>query len=206
MKKLLNLKTRNYFIFAFLVAFFIVAVYFISKSFPTEYIYDDLQFKEYSATSPYADVTFKGNDKVLYVTVKYKNLKGVSALHIHVNKNGSPGPVLAWLGTTKEWQRGVAQTAKNGNAPCCTKNNPDCILASPENIGTPYLTEIMTNTERTFVIHNECGKSGKCPWIKNGTLLDIHGFNFQENIDGQLTDKKPGADIIYQAKFIQTSP
>lgn len=140
------------------------------------------------------------------MTVKYKNLEGVSALHIHVNKNGSPGPVLAWLGTTKEWQRGVAQTAKNGNAPCCTKNNPNCTLASPENIGTPYIQEIMVNTEKTFVVYNDCGKSGKCPWIKNGTLLDIHGFNFQQKIDGQLTDGKPGADIIYQSKFNQISP
>ena len=149
--------------------------------------------------------------------IKYKNLSGVSAIHIHVNDKGKPGPVLAWLGTTIQWQRGVAQTAQGGNSPCCTKTNPMCILASPPNIGTPFLTRELENTERSFVFENEyvgmgCQQSStevlascavRCPWISNGVLLDIHGFNFQENINGKLTDKKPGADIIYQSEFVQ---
>jgi hypothetical protein len=160
------------------------------------------QFKKFSATSPYADVVFMGNDSVMYINVKYKKLSGVSALHIHVNNKGSPGPVLAWLGTTIQWQRGVAQTAHGANSPCCTKTNPMCILASPPNIGTPYLSSQLENTEKTFVFYNEFVGIG-CPWINNGTLLDIHGFNFQENIDGKLTDKKPGPDIIFQSEFLQ---
>ena len=160
-----------------------------------------MQFKEYSATSPYADVTFRANDQVMYVNVKYKNLNGVSAIHIHVNNNGSPGPILAWLGTTNEWQNGVAQNSLNGNAPCSTKSNPNSILASPTNIGTPYLNELTENSERTFVIYNENSSPGKCPWIQNGTLLDIHGFNFQQKINGKLTSGKPGADMIYQSVF-----
>ena len=162
------------------------------------------QYKKFSASSPYADVVFFGNNSRMYINIKYKNLSGVSAIHIHVNNKGKPGPVLAWMGTTIQWQRGVAQTNPNGNSPCCTKNNPLCILASPPNIGTPYLSSHLENTEKTFVFYNEY-VNGSCPWINNGTLLDIHGFNFQENINGKLTDKKPGADIIYQSEFVQIS-
>jgi predicted transport protein len=197
------------------------------------------QYKKFSASTPYADVVFFGNNSRMYINIKYKNLSGVSAIHIHVNNKGKPGPngskpsrcynnnsgvshpvmpcitersekpkvfgpVLAWMGTTIQWQRGVAQTNPNGNSPCCTKNNPLCILASPPNIGTPYLSSALENTEKTFVFYNEYINGG-CPWINNGTLLDIHGFNFQENINGKLTDKKPGADIIYQSEFLQIS-
>ena len=162
------------------------------------------QYKKFSASTPYADVVFFGNNSRMYINIKYKNLSGVSAIHIHVNNKGKPGPVLAWMGTTIQWQRGVAQTNPNGNSPCCTINNPQCILASPPNIGTPYLSSQLENTEKTFVFLNEYVNGG-CPWINNGTLLDIHGFNFQENINGKLTDKKPGADIIYQSEFVQIS-
>jgi len=161
-----------------------------------------MEFKEYYATSPYADVRFKANDHVMYITVKYKKLKGASAIHIHLNNNGTPGPVLAWLGTSKEWQRGVVQTTVNGNSPCCTKDNINCAMASPDNIGTPYLNEINENSDKTFVVYNESVSPGKCAWIKNGTMLDIHGFNFQQKINGKLTNAKPGADIIYQSNFI----
>lgn len=61
------------------------------------------------------------------------------------------------------------------------------------------------NSERTFVIYNENKSPGKCPWIKNGTLLDIHGFNFQQRINGKLTSGKPGADIIYQSEFMNVN-
>lgn len=165
------------------------------------YTFQNKVFKEYYAQSPYADVKCKANDFVMYITVKYKNLNGVSAMHIHVNNNGTPGPVLAWLGTTIEWQRGVAQTAVNGNAPCSSKKNPKSVLASPNNIGTPYLNERMNYSEKTFVFHNENTNPSKCPWIQNGFLLDVHGFNFQQKINGKLTSGKPSADVIFQDEF-----
>lgn len=145
MKKNLSSNTYLFFTLVFFIVAVIVAVIvyiFYSWFTPRIYYYNDMQFKEYSANSPYADVTFRGNDEVMYVTVKYKDLKGVSAIHIHVNNNGSPGPILAWLGTTNEWQNGVAQTATNANSPCSTKSNPNGVLASPDNIGTPYINEL----------------------------------------------------------------
>ena len=40
-----------------------------------------------------------------------------------------------------------------------------------------------------------------CPWLENGTFLDVHGFNFQKVINGKLTNEKPGADIISNTLF-----
>ena len=187
----------------FILGFIIIFIYQYYQYYQQNRVYSfkNKEFKEYYAQSPYADVKCKANDFVMYVSVKYKKLNGVSAMHIHVNNNGSPGPVLAWLGTTIEWQRGVAQTDTNGNSPCCTKNNEKCSLASPNKIGTPYLNKIVEFSEKTFVFHNENKNPSKCPWIQNGFLLDIHGFNFQQNINGELTSGKPGADIIFQKEF-----
>lgn len=198
-----NKKSFNIFLYILVcVIFLIIFVYFYQYYNKNRvYYFNNKIFKEYYAQSPYADVKCKANDFVMYITVKYKKLDGVSAIHIHVNQNGTPGPVLAWLGTTVAWQRGVAQTAVNGNSPCCTKNNPKCILASPNNIGTPYLNNKMDFTEKTFIFHNENKNSSKCPWIQNGILLDVHGFNFQQKINGKLTSGKPSADVIYQDLF-----
>ena len=203
MKKNLSYSPYLYSILGLIILIIIVYLLYSFFKKPSLYYYNNMKFKEYSATSPYADVIFKGNDKVMYITVKYKNLRGVSAIHIHVNNNGKPGPILAWLGTTTEWQNGVAQNATNANSPCSTKSNPKSILASPTNIGTPYLNELTEYSEKTFVFYNENKNPGKCPWIQNGTLLDIHGFNFQQKINGKLTSGKPGADIIYQSVFYE---
>jgi hypothetical protein len=159
-------------------------------------------FQEFQALANCADVTFKANDTVMYVNVKYKDLTGVSALHIHVNNNGMPGPILGWLGTTEAWQRGVAQNTAGSNSPCCTKNNPKCNLVAPA--GTPFLTKEMEGTEQDFVFYKQCGKSvcnAKLPWISQGTLLDSHGFNFQQLINGVLTNQAPGADMLENVPF-----
>ena len=41
------------------------------------------------------DLTIK-NNKLSY-KAKLKNTKKVSAVHIHQNKNGQPGPILSWI-------------------------------------------------------------------------------------------------------------
>ena len=92
------------------------------------------KFQIFSVTAKCADVTFKANDDVMYVNIKYKDLTGLSAIHIHVSNNGMPGPILAWLGTSEAWQRGVAQNTPGSNSPCCSKNNPKC-----NNLGTRRL-------------------------------------------------------------------
>jgi len=152
----------------------------------------------FEARTKYADVTFttSNDNQTLHITVHYKNLSDVSALHIHTNNNGSPGPIIAWLGTTNTWQNGVTQNKSGKNSPCCNATNPFCKLAAP--MGTPLIQDL-SNRVRTFTVTNSFGKD--CPWIKNGTMLVIHGYNFQTVVDGQLTNKKPGIDPIAHVKF-----
>jgi hypothetical protein len=154
---------------------------------------------EFKAATKYADAsyTISADGNTLYVTVNYKNLKDVSAVHIHTNNNGSPGPIIAWLGTTEEWQQGVTQNTPGKNSPCCNVNNPLCTLAAP--IDTPLIQEL-TNSVRTFTVTNTCGKD--CPWIENGTLLVIHGYNFQRVVNGKLTKEAPGIDPIAHVEFV----
>ena len=154
--------------------------------------------KKFKSTSKFADVEFTTSQdaQTIYITVNYKDLTGVSAIHIHTNNNGMPGPILAWLGTSHEWQHGVAQNTPGSNAPCCTEDNPLCTLAAPKS--TPYVNSL-SNTTRTFTVTNKTCKG--CPWIENGTLLDVHGFNFQKVLNGQLTTEKPGADMISNTLF-----
>jgi len=156
--------------------------------------------KTFRSTCKYADVeyTTSADAKTMNITIQYKDLTGVSAIHIHVNNNGMPGPILAWLGTTKEWQLGVAQNTPGSNSPCCYTQNPLCTLAAPE--GTPNINNL-SNSVMTFQFSNKNCNSG-CPWIENGTLLDVHGFNFQKVIDCKLTSEKPGADMISNTPFI----
>ena len=152
----------------------------------------------FEASTKYADVSFttSTDEQTLFITVNYKNLSDVSALHIHTNKNGSPGPIIAWLGTTNQWQHGVAQNKSGKNSPCCSVNNPLCKLAAP--FGTPNILEL-SNSVRTFTVSNSCGPD--CPWIENGTILVVHGYNFQTVVHGKLTNKKPGVDPIAHVKF-----
>ena len=158
--------------------------------------------KKFTASSKYADVSYitSENTDTLTIQVNYKDLTGVSAIHIHVNDNGSPGPVLAWLGTTPEWQNGTVQNTPGTNIPCFNVNNRLCNLIAPEN--TPLISNLSNNTMVFTVKKNFCEGGCKCPWIKNGTLLDVHGFNFQKYNNGVPSKEKPGADIIDQQKFV----
>jgi hypothetical protein len=196
--------SKNIIFVLFFIAFVIV-VYFLVKNLDISSTQQQpnklhvLGNTTFVSSSKYADVEYNtsSDSNTLYITVNYKDLTGVSAIHIHVNNNGSPGPVLAWLGTTAEWQSGVAQNTPGGNSPCCNIINKLCTLAAPDN--TPNITEL-SNTTMTFTVKNPlCNKS--CPWINNGTLLDVHGFNFQKVIDGNLTSEPPGADIISNTVF-----
>jgi hypothetical protein len=179
----------------------VVAYYFLGYN-KSVSAFSGNDFQSFQVSANCADVTFKANDTVMYINIKYKDLTGISAIHIHVNNNGMPGPILAWLGTTEAWQRGVAQNALGSNSPSCTRNNPKCNLVAPE--GTPFLTKAMEGTERNFTFYKQCG-TAKCnatlPWISKGTLLDSHGFNFQQLINGVLTNQAPGADMLENILF-----
>ena len=194
--------SKQFVFLAIIVIAIIFLVYYYFESNKSIESITGSKFQIFSVTAKCADVTFKANDDVMYVNIKYKDLTGISAIHIHVNNNGMPGQILAWLGTTEAWQRGVAQNTPGSNSPCCTKNNPKCNLVAPE--GTPFLTTAMEGTERDFTFYKQCG-TAKCnatlPWISKGTLLDSHGFNFQQLIDGVLTNQAPGADMLENLPF-----
>lgn len=193
----------NYMLFLSIVVLVILyIVYYFLGSNKSGFNVSNNDFQMFSVSGDCADVSFKANDTVMYINIKYKNLSGVSAIHIHVNDNGMPGPILAWLGTSEAWQRGVAQNTPGSNSPCCTKNNPKCNLVAPA--GTPFLTKDMEGTERDFVFYKQCGTTkckAKLPWISQGTLLDSHGYNFQQMINGVLTSQPPGADMLENLLF-----
>jgi hypothetical protein len=156
--------------------------------------------KSFNASSKYVDVSFITNSdgKSINITARYKDLNGVSAIHIHNNNNGSPGPILAWLGTTEEWQQGVTQNTPGKNCPCCNNNNPLCTLAAPK--GTPKIMNLSKSKKYFNVKNKSCNKS--CPWIQKGTFLVIHGFNFQRVENGELTKENPGLDVIAAIPFL----
>ena len=133
--------------------------------------------------------TNKNNDTIL-IKANFTDLSGLSGIHIHANNNGKPGPIIAWLVTTPEWQNGVMQNKPNSNSPCC-KNNL-CNLIAPK--GTPFLHQLK-NRERIFKEY-KCNSCTKCPWIDNGALLVLHGTNFQTDINGVKTKGSPGIDIM----------
>lgn len=154
--------------------------------------------KTFQSSTKYADVEFNTSDdsQTIYITVQYKDLTKVSAIHIHTNDNGSPGPIIAWLGTSQEWQQGVVQNTPGKNSPCGSDKNHLSTLAAPQ--GTPYIDNL-ANSTRTFTVTNKTSKL--CPWIGNGTVLVVHGFNFQKVINGQLTSEPPGIDPIAHTLF-----
>lgn len=160
----------------------------------------------YVAKSKYATVSYtmdSGSDAIR-IHAKFGKLTGVSAIHIHINNNGKPGPIIAWLATTGEWKSGVLQNTPGKNAPCCGPNNPMCSLSGPAN-STPLIQRV-ANTEMDYVVKNDFCKSSaapanKCPWINNGTILVIHGFNFQRVANGCLTDAPAGIDALQAIPF-----
>jgi hypothetical protein len=157
---------------------------------------------KYVAKSKYATVSYKVESSVsdaIRIHAKFGDLTGVSAVHIHTNDNGKPGAIIAWLATTSEWKAGVLQNTPGKNAPCCGSNNRMCFLAGPAS--TPQVQSV-ANTEMNFYVKNEfCKASAACPWINNGTILVIHGMNFQRVENGCLTDAPAGIDVLQAIPF-----
>jgi len=163
---------------------------------------------QYVAKSKYAAVSYAADSSsdAIRIHAKFGDLTGVSAIHIHTNDNGKPGPIIAWLATTSEWKSGVLQNTPGKNAPCCGSNNPMCSLAGPAD-STPLIQSV-ANTEMDYVVKNDFCKSSaaaatanKCPWINNGTILVIHGPNFQRVANGCLTDGPVGIDVLQAIPF-----
>ena len=153
----------------------------------------------YTANSKYVDVSLiiNSDKETMKINVNYKDLNGVSAIHIHNNNNGKPGQIIGWLGTSKEWQQGVLQNTPGKNCPCCNINNPLCILAAPK--GTPNIKSLSKRNKSLSNKNKSINKT--CPWIKNGAFLVIHGNNFQRVSNGKLTNEKPGLDILEAIPF-----
>jgi hypothetical protein len=154
------------------------------------------------AKSKHAEVSYTVNSTAdsIHIHAKFGDLTGVSAIHIHTNNNGKPGPIIAWLATTREWKSGVFQNTPGNNAPCCRPNNPMCYLAGPAD-STP-LVQSVANAEMDYVVRNDfCKSKSACPWIDNGTILVIHGFNFQRIENGCMTDAPAGIDALQAVPF-----
>jgi hypothetical protein len=159
----------------------------------------------YKAVSEYAKVKFfeKKNGN-LYVKAKFYDVSKISGIHIHTNFNGMSGPIIVWLCTTTQWQNGITQNtpltnstpsyscAVNNN---CKKNDMWTIIA-PEN--TPHVRNLSYTTKYYKINKKVCPS---CPWISDGTFLDIHGRNFQY-LDGcKIVGTTPGIDMIDSIPF-----
>ena len=75
MKPKINYKKFHFIIIFIILFILLVCLLRYWNTSPKLYYYNNMEFKEYYATSPYADVRFKANDHVMYITVKYKKLK-----------------------------------------------------------------------------------------------------------------------------------
>jgi hypothetical protein len=151
----------------------------------------------YRAVSPYGESEYKVlPDQSIEGYIKFKNLEGVSASHIHSAAGNNP--ILVWLATSKEWEQGVAQGTPGSNAPCCTPGKKGCTLGAPP--CTPQSKNSSFKIFRFKVQPTSC-VGGTCPWISEGTLLNFHGYNFQKVVNGCLTQGTPGADMISSVPY-----
>ena len=151
----------------------------------------------YRAISTYGESEYKVlPDQSIEGYIKFKNLEGVSACHIHSAAGNNP--ILVWLATSKEWEQGVAQGTPGSNAPCCVPGKKGCTLGAP-----PCTPESKNSSFKIFrfkVQPSSC-VGGTCPWISQGTLLNFHGYNFQKVVNGCLTEGTPGADMISSVSY-----
>jgi len=158
-------------------------------------------YTKYEASNQYADVVFYTNStsqQFLFIEVNIKNAEGVSAVHIHINNNGSSGPIIAWLATTPEWEHGILQNTPLTNYPCTGNGFPMATLISPT--GTPNINEIVNKKKRFIVEKPACSE---CAWISTGTRLDIHGKKFQQLYCCELVGETPGLDMLVSTAFVQ---
>ena len=151
--------------------------------------------KIFRATNKYASVNLTIKNNKLSYNAKLKNCKKVSAVHIHQNKNGQPGPILSWIATSNQWNSGVLQNKRGINKPCCA-NEKKCSLVAPK--GTRKV-----KSHITIKGSNTIRKQKGCKGTKPGVLLVIHGKKFQfKNKNKTLSKGKPGLNIIKINKFI----
>ena len=154
------------------------------------------------ANNDYVDVciTPNYNKKGFVVSAVFKNLRGVSAIHIHtIDSNEKPGPIIGWLCTSKEWQNGVKQNTPGSNSPGCRMDNKHCTLIAPE--GTPSVSDIQYKT-RVYSVKNDL-LYNKSVFTTTNLILIVHGTNFQYISDGKLSSGVPGIDPIMATRFVK---
>ena len=169
----------------------------------------------YEATSEYVNVKFfTSKNDTLYIKAKFFDVTKISGIHIHTNYNGSSGPIVVWLATTPEWDHGVTQNTPLTNSTptyaCCIVNNCKCnnkcikednnmcTLVAPEK--TPYMNDLSYTTQYYTIDKKVCPS---CPWISDGTFLDIHGKNFQQIYGCKIVGTTPGIDMLESIPFVK---
>ena len=173
----------------------------------------------FEAQSPYVDVTFIAAPQApntLYIRATFRDLSAVSAAHIHTNYQGASGPIIVWLATSPEWQHGVLQNTPLTNSTpsyaCCVvppkatglgcRTAPSavpsdmCTLVAPP--GTPDVSGLGGKTMYYVVQKNVCDS---CPWVSDGTFLDVHGKNFQQIYGCRVVGTTPGLDMLASVPF-----
>ena len=174
----------------------------------------------YEAVSSYMKVTFVSAVQApnnLYVRADFYDVSSISGAHIHTNYNNNAGPIIVWLATSEEWQHGVLQntplTNTTASYACCrscalktcrsccqrssTRSSPNmCTLIAPP--GTPDARRLSYQTVYYIAQKTTCGS---CPWINDGTFLDVHGKQFQQVYDCTVVGTTPGVDMVDQVAF-----
>ncbi len=143
-----------------------------------------------SAKLPYASATYSKHGNTYKAQVSFaRNLSMVSAVHIHREMNGTIGPIIAWLGTTPEWQDEPHHIANNTNTPCC-KDAPCNLIAPP---GTPDIDSLASTTIDVTIPYGHVDCDADAHLADKDVYLVVHGKNF--------TAENKWLDIIGHAKF-----
>lgn len=187
------METKHILIFILIVIVILVLVFIYF------YLYKKNKF---IAKSKYGNVTYEltSGSKTLEVDCNFTNLQGISAIHIHTNNNGMPGPILAWLATSPEWDSGVLQNTPKTNLPCCcNQSNSSCSLVAPPS--TPLVSNLSSNSAKLKISLEGCADT--CPLLSGETFLVFHGYNFSRIVDGKVVGTKPGIDLLEKVSFVQ---
>lgn len=175
----------------------------IPKSYNTLESFSSPDIRIFHASNKYAQILVKDDGERFIVKAVFSDLikNDISAVHIHSNVNGSPGPILVWLLTSQKWQNGVLQQTPAKNAPCCS--NATCSLIAPSN--TLDVSSVQSNKIYTINITKKyCGFD--CPGITIQSpfaFLVIHGVNFQTVMNGCLSSGQPVLDVLEATPLIK---
>jgi len=153
----------------------------------------------YTSTTLYANIEFAIDKNRIYGMIHFRDLKEVSAIHIHTNSKGQP--ILIWLATSPEWEHGIAQATPLSNAPICYQSSTqNCSLVSP--YWVPY-TKDCSHTSFPFdMIIDLCDSSYQ--WQSQSFLFNVHGYQFGHVLHGCSNGLKPSAALLAQAKVKYT--